>query len=326
MSQPQHKHSANTEECSGNTPRKRAKRAVRNLASIRDEFRLSAVIEQSDALTERQRDSVRRALRELERAGVVRQRTSGSPYWESLLDHDPDTEAVESPRWQAGPLKILHCFADWGVEAEALGAYGEVVRVGLNPRDSNGSQPIQADANALPFAPDTFDLGVFHPECARFSQVTSISGNPEDHPNQIPLARELGERYCEHYVLENKPQATDAEDGLECPDGGSLLTLDGRQFGLPLRYERAFETSFPVPRRPIQQPLDQEVSPYFYADRSTEYWRALKGYSGNYTKTAVAKNAVPRAFVDFLLREYFHHVGETDGQPARSNHNDPSPK
>lgn len=256
--------------------------------------------------------------------GAIAQQTPGSRYWISKLNAGAES-VPDTSHWQFGPLKILHCFADVGVEAEVLTAYGEVIRVGLSPRNTNRSIPIQADANKLPFEPETFDVGLFHPECARFSEVTSISGTPEDHPNQIPLARELGQTYCEHYIIENKPVAAEDPDGLKRPDGGSLLTLDGRQFGIPLRYERTFETSFPVDRRPIQQPLRQEVSPYFYADRSTEFWRALKGYSGNYTKTAVAKNAVPRPYVDFLIREYLHHVGPTDSGPARSNHGDPAP-
>lgn len=307
------------------TRRDRAERAVRSIAEVRDSFRISDVIDNSEGLDESNRDTVWRVLHSLADVGLVEQRASGSPMWISRLGNNPGTDARESPTYQEGPIRILHGFADHGVESEALVAYGEVIRVGLNPRDTNRSQPIRADCNQLPFREKTFDLGVFHPECARFSPVTSISGNPDNHPNQIPLAREIGERYCDEYVIENRPEAVDAESGLRKPASGSMFTLDGRQFGLPLRFERAFETSFPVDRRPYQQPIRQEVSPYFYADRSTEYWRALKGYSGPYTKTAVAKNAVPRPFVDLIMREYWHHAGEKDSQPARSNHGDPNP-
>lgn len=307
------------------TRRERAERTVRSVAETNDSFRIRDVIENSETLDESNRDTVSRVLHSFADQGLVEQRTSGSPIWLSTVDTNPGTEPSTSPNYQQGPIRILHGFADHGVEAEALVAYGEVIRVGLDPRDTNRSQPVKADCNQLPFEEGAFDLGVFHPECARFSPVTSISGNPEDHPNQIPLAREIGRRYCDHYIIENRPEAAKDNDGLQTPPDGSMFTLDGRQFGLPLRFERAFETSFPVHRRPYQQPLRQEISPYFSADRSTEYWRALKGYSGPYTKSALARNAVPRSFVDFIMREYWHHVGETDSKPARSQHTDPDP-
>lgn len=302
--------------------RSAAEQAVRDLAQVEDSFRINHVIDAKDELDESNRELIRLVLHDLSDRGLVEQRTQGSPIWQSRIECNVGSDGQESLVFQQGPIKILHAFADVGIEAEALTAHGEVIRVGLNPRDTNRSMPIQADCNQLPFEECSFDLGVFHPVCGKFSQVTSISGDPDDWPNQIPLARDIAERYCDHYIIENKPQAAKADEGLEAPEGGSCVRLDGRQFGIPLRFERAFETSFPVEEQPFQQPLDQEVSPYFSADRSTEYWRSLKGYSGAYTKSAVARNAVPRAFIDFLMMQYWHHVGETDSEPARSSHND----
>jgi hypothetical protein len=304
------------------TTRTVAENAARQVAQVEDQFRINHVIEVSNALDESNRQLIRRVLHNLADAGVVEQRTSGSPLWLSKVDPDVGDKPTASRVWQQGPIKILHAFADVGVESEALTAHGEVLRVGLDPRDSNESVPIQADCYDLPFQEAEFDLGVLHPECGKFSTVTNISGDPDKWPNQIPRAREIGENYCNHYIIENVPKAATVEDGLENPAGGSLVKLDGRQFGLPLRFERAFETSFPVNKPPVQQPLEQEVSPYFSADRSTEWWRAVKGYNGRYNKKAIARNSVPRPMVDFLMRQYWHHVGETDSQPARSTHND----
>ena len=91
---------------------------------------------------------------------------------------------------------ILHCFADYGVESDVLRCYGNVVRVGINARDMNESMAIKADAYKFSIADNvTFDLGVFHPVCKRWASLTSLSGNPEDHPNQIPRARELADKY-----------------------------------------------------------------------------------------------------------------------------------
>lgn len=308
--------------CTAMVTRTIAENAARQLAQVEDEFRINQVIEVSDSLGESNRQLIRRVLHDLADGGIVEQRTTGSPIWESCVDPDVGSNPTESRVWQQGPIKILHAFADVGTESEALVAHGEVVRVGLDPRDSNESIPIQADCYELPFEKNSFDLGLLHPECGKFSQVTSISGDPDEWPNQIPRAREIGEQYCENYIIENVPKAATVDDGLQKPNGGSLVKLDGRQYGLPIRFERAFETSFPVDAPPVQQPLEQEVSPYFSADRSTEWWRAVKGYSGRYNKKAVARNCIPRPMIDFLLRQYWKHVGETDSQPARSSHND----
>jgi len=299
-----------------------AENAARQVAQVRDEFRINHIIDVSDNLTEANRQLIWRVLHDLAEAGIVEQNTEGSPIWLSNINPDVGDDPTASRAWQQGPIQLLHAFADVGTESEALQAHGEVVRVGLDPRDSNESIPIRADCYELPFREGTFDLGLLHPECGKFSTVTSISGNPDDWPNQIPRAREIGERYCDHYIIENVPKAATVDDGLQNPDGGSLVKLDGRQFGLPLRFDRAFETSFPVKKPPVQQPLEQEVSPYFSADRSTEWWRAVKGYSGNYNKKAIARNCIPRPMIDFLLRQYWKHVGETDSEPARSSHND----
>jgi len=65
---------------------------------------------------------------------------------------------------------ILHCFADYGTESEVLSDFGNVIRVGIDPKDTNESTPIKADAHIedkewdLPIKDDvTFDLGLFHP-------------------------------------------------------------------------------------------------------------------------------------------------------------------
>jgi len=199
--------------------------------------------------------------------------------------------------------RILHCFADTGVESEPLGAYGDVVRVGLNPRDSNGSQPIQADANALPFADDTtFAFGLFHPPCTRWSDMPDAG----DAPNLIPLARELGERYCEHYIIENKPAAP-----LRDP-----VRLKGDMFGLPIEYDRAFETSFHVEQPAIHMTLGTECSTYYYSDRSTEWWHSVKGVAGDYPKQRLAKSGTPAAYVHYLARAWLRET--VDGGRARS--------
>lgn len=217
---------------------------------------------------------------------------------------------------------ILHCFADYGVESEALASSGNVVRIGIDANDTNESEPIKADAYDLPIKEDTtFDLGFFHPVCKRWASLTSISGDPEEHPNQIPQAREIGERFCDHYVIENKPQAP-----LDDP-----VVLDGKMFGLPIAYERGFETTFRVPQPPRQKQLGKgtsvETSPFFFSERSKEWWASVKGYRADrYPKEHLAKNAVPAPYVHYLCRAwlkiYEHENGDGADRPDYSDYDE----
>lgn len=196
---------------------------------------------------------------------------------------------------------ILHCFADYGVESEALACYGNVIRVGIEAKDTNESTPIKADAYNFPIADDvTFDLGVFHPVCKRWAELTSLSGDPDDHPNQIPQARAIAEQYCNHFIIENKPNAP-----LNDP-----VFLNGKMFGLPIDYERAFETSFRVQQPPRHNRFGQgdgnaETSPYFFSERSRRWWGSVKGYrERRYPKEHLAKNSIPAPFIHHICRDW----------------------
>ncbi|WP_276302681.1 hypothetical protein [Halorussus lipolyticus] len=203
---------------------------------------------------------------------------------------------------------ILHCFADYGTESEVLSDFGNVIRVGIGPKDTNESTPIKADAHIkdkewdLPIKDGvTFDLGLFHPVCSRWAATTSISGNPDEHENMIPSARKLAEKYCDHHIIENVPRAP-----LNDP-----VVLNGRRFGMPIEYERAFETSFKVPQPPREKRLlttdgpseNAETSSFFFSERSREWWAAVKNYSPRpYPKSHIAKNAIPAPFIYYLVR------------------------
>ncbi|KTG12598.1 hypothetical protein [Haloferax profundi] len=205
---------------------------------------------------------------------------------------------------------ILHCFADYGTESEVLNDFGNVVRVGIDPKDTNESTPIKADAHIedkewdFPIKDDvTFDLGLFHPVCSRWAATTSISGNPDDHEDMIPSARILAEKYCDHYIIENVPRAP-----LKDP-----IVLNGRMFGMPIEYERAFETSFKIPQPPRERrflttdgPSDKaETSSFYFSERSREWWAAVKNYSPRpYPKSHLAKNAIPAPFIYYLVRQW----------------------
>ena len=302
----------------GITARTRALDAVWRQATRHHEFTVTDIVEAADRLSESNRSTVQRALREMEALGRVSQRKPGSRYWESnLLPDRPDERSFDDLPEPTEDLRILHVFADRGVEAEALSCYGDVLRVGWNALGNDCSTAIRADANHLPIKPGvTFDLGVFHPPCTKWADMTSISGDPDEHPNLIPLSRELGEQFCDEWIIENKPAAP----------LNDAVTLSGKMFGLPISYERAFETTFPVHEVPHQQSLTTECSPYFSADRSRAWWAGVKGYPRRYPKQHLAKNCVPAAYVHHLMRAYLRATNRRDADYARATHSDPTPR
>ncbi len=194
-------------------------------------------------------------------------------------------------------MKILHCFADTGVESEALAAYGSVTRVGLDPVDTPFTDTlIKADARDVEFD-QTFDLGLFHPPCQRWTPGAQMNGTTGDHEDLIPLARELANEYCENWIIENVPQAP-----LNDP-----VTLNGGMFGLPLHYERCFETSYHVdqPRNQTRLVNNGEFDRHhenggFQGPK--QVWKSVKGYTGEYNSISLKREAIPRAYINYLVR------------------------
>jgi hypothetical protein len=244
------------------------------------------------------------------------------------MTFEPDPDERDEPL-------ILHCFADMGTECEVLLNFGDVIRVGIDPRDTNGSIPIAADADILEDGKDwafpikgdvTFDLGVFHPVCSKWSSTTSISGDPDAHRDMIPSARELGEEFCDHYVIENVPKAP-----LRDP-----IVLDGRMFGLPIEYERAFETTFHVPQPPRHRRFwgddgsreNAETSSFFFSERSKKWWASAKQYPPRetYPKQHLAKNCIPAPYIHHLcrawLKQYEDEHGISEGRVDYSNYDE----
>jgi len=200
-------------------------------------------------------------------------------------------------------LTILQCFADTGAETPTLSRYGTVHRVGLDAKPNEWSQAIQADCNDLPISDDViFDLGWFHPPCAGVSPMADTgSGNREDWPDLIPVARNIANKQCDHWIIENKPRdSIDAE-----------VTLDGHMFELGIEYERAFETNFPV-EQPVKQSRLAETSTFYYTEWSKGEWAAVKGSSVKFDKQHLAKNTIPSAYIDHIMKHYYRATDSED--------------
>jgi len=207
-------------------------------------------------------------------------------------------------------MDIAHLFADAGTEAEALSTFGDVHRYSIAPREN----PYDVNAVEMDLTEtmpsEDYDLAVLHPPCTRWSDMPDV--DPDDHPDLIGRAREIGRTIADDYVIENKPAAP-----LRSP-----TVLEGRMFGLPIKYERAFEASFdiPQPARNARLTDTAETSPFFYTERSAEWWESVKGLRGDYPKEHVAKNALPSAYIDHIGRAWIKATGEAQGAADYSNY------
>jgi hypothetical protein len=202
-----------------------------------------------------------------------------------------DDESRQRTR-RGAPLRIAHLFADVGVESEALSLFGDVHRYTIDPQPSPFNASVtQMDLEEDAPAPDEpFDLALLQPPCYRWTQRDA-----EDAENLIPRARELAEKIAEDYVIENKPDAP-----LRAPQGGSKVTLHGGMFGLPVEYARTIEASYHVPR----PKAPREWSPEHRVEntRPYQYWKAVKGYRGDYPAKEYITNALPAPYVRWIVR------------------------
>jgi hypothetical protein len=201
-------------------------------------------------------------------------------------------------------LDILHCFADTGAENPALSRYGNILRLSWDVTPNEYSEAVQCDVTQLPLTDDAqFDIGWFHPPCGGVSPMSDTgSGSRDDWPDLIPEAREVAQQHCDHYVIENKPRdSLDAE-----------VVLSGQMFNLGIEYERAFETSFPVDQPPEQSDL-AETSTFFYTEWSKGEWAAAKGTDiAIADKQHIAKNTIPAAYIDHIMRHYARATDDVD--------------
>lgn len=194
--------------------------------------------------------------------------------------------------------RILHLYADTGVEDEVLAGFGDVVRVGIDPDPNPYSRVVRGDARDPPIA-GTFDLAVVHYPCQRWSRATENGGgDPEEWPDDLDEARDVAREYADDYILENVPEAP-----LEDP-----VVLTGKKFGLPIHYPRAFETTFYVAEpdgRATHLPdvgglAEQGTTGKAWVGSNDE-WRLAKGYNYEWPARGLKRHAVPAAYLRHLL-------------------------
>jgi len=209
-------------------------------------------------------------------------------------------------------MRILQVFADQGAENPTLSNYGDILRLSIDIENNQWSDAVQCDANHLPLQEDAqFDLGWFHPPCGGVSPMSDThGGNSDDWPDLIPLSREIAEQHCKHWVIENKPRESINEE----------VILDGHMFELGIEYARAFETSFSV-EQPAKQNKLVETSPFFYTEKPDGWWAGVKGSSTEFATKHLAKNTIPAAYIDYIMRHHALVVADGDELRDYSNYN-----
>ena len=212
-------------------------------------------------------------------------------------------------------MKILHLYADTGIEDEVLHTYGDVTRVGIEPTSNPFSTVIQADARDPPLS-EGFDLALAHPPCQRWSVATEGGGTSrEEHPDYIDDARRVCRDLADHYIIENVPDAPLHDPVVFC----------GGQFGLPIHYPRAFETSFPVDRpeksprwSPNVGPLSEQVETGNAWVGTNDGWRLAKGYSHDWPARPLKRHGIPAAYIRRLLYWWMAAV-DGDTRPKQTS-------
>lgn len=202
----------------------------------------------------------------------------------------------------SGTYRIVHLYADVGIEDEVLATFGEVVRVGIDPSPNPFSEVVRSDARRPPLEAGAFDLALVHHPCRRWSTSTHGTGNPDDHPDDLDRAREVADELADHWILENVPQAP-----LRDP-----VVLDGRMFGMPIRYRRAFETTFTVSEPagrvdsvPLSGILGEQGGTGKQWVGDQRGWRLAKGYAHDWPRRDLKRHAVPAPYLRYLLRHWF---------------------
>jgi hypothetical protein len=129
--------------------------------------------------------------------------------------------------------------------------------------------------------------------------------------NLIPLSRMIANQYCKYWVIENKPKAP----------LNDATVLNGKMFGLPIAYDRAFESNFQIEQPPRQAFLPEtETRTYFHSGKSIEWWASIKGVSSDYIKNALSKNSLPSAYIHHIMRSFLTATNNSDGVTDYSNY------
>ena len=138
---------------------------------------------------------------------------------------------------------LLDLFCCEGGASTGYAAAGfDIVGVDIDPQPDYPFSFIQADA--VEFLAHLIAVRAFlgnitvdavsaSPPCQRYSTSTQSTGTPDDHPDLVPIVRDLLDELGRPYIIENVEGAPVRRDVVLC----------GSMFDLPVRRHRVFELS-----------------------------------------------------------------------------------
>jgi hypothetical protein len=196
---------------------------------------------------------------------------------------------------------VIDAYSGPGGVGLALNSLG-LSHVGVDIQDYSNTYPgefIQADASHVPFmarfpSPSLLWLS---PRCQAYSNLSYVNAErydwDETPKERYPTFSDLNVRRVidvispDHYVIENVATCDDLRDPAR---------LNGLAFGLPIRNERHFETSFPVPDA-LNSGEAEIVTGGEYV---REELAAAKGVPPAWSESEI-HSAIPREYVQYLL-------------------------
>ncbi len=209
-------------------------------------------------------------------------------------------------------LTCLDLFCKAGGVGEGYRRAGfDVTGVDIDPQPNNPHRFIQADAfQYLAAHGHKYDLIHASPPCQRYSRATRSAGTQDNHPDLIPLIRDLLIASNKPYVIENVVGAP-----LKNP-----LLLNGMMFGLGTIRDRLFETNPPIYFKPIpyrkykttadmgRQPIvgEQYITCVGHFS-NVEYGRKAMGIDWYMTQGETAE-AIPPAFTEYIGKWFMQYV------------------
>lgn len=147
-------------------------------------------------------------------------------------------------------LLDLYCGAGGAAMGYHLAGFDEIVGVDINPQPHYPFEFVQGDAleylDTQPIA-GPFDAIHASPPCPKFSSITAVSGNRDNHPDLLtPTLEWLRLRNWIPWVVENVERAHPMNNPVRLCGATMCPTIieDGEVFWL--RRHRLFETNFPL--------------------------------------------------------------------------------
>lgn len=196
-----------------------------------------------------------------------------------------------------------------------------VIGVDIEPQPNYcGDEFIQADAlRVLPWWVDDIDAMHASPPCPRYSSITAVTGNQEDHPDLIGPVRELLKATGLPYVIENVAGARREMQSPYTLCGSTLcpsIIEDGVTYFI--RRHRLFETNFPMMVPPCTCSPHKGTTLGIYGGGTRQDTRKEANPGGGNTSKANKAQAAALMQIDWMTRTemcqaippaYIEHIG-----------------